>query len=179
MQLVVGLGNPGTRYTKTRHNVGFMVLDSICSRWELKPNLGACIYKQGQVLYIKPQTFMNLSGTAVQAVCHYFKIPPADIIIIYDDKDIVFGKTRFRQGGTAGGHNGMKSISASLGTEDIARLKVGIAPAEPTLPINDTADYVLAKFSAAELEALPDIITETKTKLETWLNKKIPTDPNV
>jgi len=169
MRLVVGLGNPGARYAKTRHNVGFMVLNALCPRFELKPALGASVCKLADVLYVKPQTFMNLSGTAVQAVAHYYKIPTADILVIYDDKDIAFGKVRFRQDGSSGGHNGMKSIIAQLGTEQIARIKVGVAPTEPTTAIFDTADYVLSKFTAAELTALPEIIDTTKTRLATWL----------
>lgn len=169
MRLVVGLGNPGTRYAKTRHNVGFMFLDTLCERWELKANLGGSICKQGSVFYLKPQTFMNISGAAVQAVAHYYKIPPSAIVAIYDDKDIAFGNVRFRQNGSSGGHNGMKSIITCLGTEAIARIKIGVAPADTAGLIDDTANYVLSKFSTTELAHLPAIFESVQSRLTNWL----------
>jgi PTH1 family peptidyl-tRNA hydrolase len=171
MQLVVGLGNPGTRYAKTRHNVGFMLLNSLCDRWELKANLGAVVCKRGRVLYAKPQTFMNLSGVAVTALARYFKTAICDIIVVYDDKDMTFGKIRYRADGSSGGHNGMKSIIASLGTEQIARLKIGVAPTMTDVKINDTAEYVLAKFTAVEAAALPTVLQTAQVRLDGWLNK--------
>lgn len=169
MRLVVGLGNPGTRYAKTRHNVGFMFLNTLCRQWELKPHFGGSVCKKDAVLYLKPQTFMNVSGSAVQAMAHYYKIPATDIIVIYDDKDIAFGNVRFRQDGSSGGHNGMKSIIACLGTETIARIKIGIAPTDSSAMIADTADYVLGKFSTTELEQLPTIFESVQSRLMSWL----------
>lgn len=175
MRLVVGLGNPGRQYIQTRHNVGFMVVDKIIAgtslKWELRPSWGASVAKYKNVLYLKPMTYMNLSGSAVMVVSKYYKIPPADLLVIYDDKDLPLGTVRFRTQGSAGGHRGMQSIIGCLGTTEIARLKVGIAPTDNQV-IPDTADFVLARFSKEEQAQLPDIIEQTQQKLTEWLNPK-------
>lgn len=176
MRLVVGLGNPGRQYVNTRHNVGFMVVDKIINqaelKWELRPSWGASLAKYKNILYLKPMTYMNLSGSAVLVVSQYYKIPHPDILVIYDDKDLPLGTVRYRVQGSAGGHRGMQSIISCLGTEKIARFKIGIAPADGQLT-QDTADFVLARFSKEEQERLPEIITETQQKLSEWLQPSI------
>lgn len=162
MNLIIGLGNPGKHYETTRHNIGFRVLDSICSDWTLNKRCQALVCKKNDVVYAKPQTFMNVSGVSVKKLCQFFKIELKDIIVVYDDKDLPFGTLRFRTTGSSGGHNGMKSIIAELGTQDIPRLRIGIA-GEAT--IHDTADFVLAKFTKVEEKSLPEIIEQAQHRL--------------
>lgn len=164
MKLVVGLGNPGKQYTYTRHNIGFRILDSIVSDWQLMPKASALICKQGDVIYAKPQTFMNLSGASVLALIQYYKIDPLNMLVIYDDKDIPFGTLRFRATGSSGGHNGMNSIIPSLGTQEFPRLRFGIATEE--MEKYDTADFVLAKFTKEEEKQLPEIIEQAVEEIE-------------
>ncbi|MFA5994909.1 MAG: aminoacyl-tRNA hydrolase [Patescibacteria group bacterium] len=158
MKLIVGLGNPGKQYEKTRHNIGFRVLDEICDNWTLQKSCQALICKNDTIIYAKPQTFMNLSGLAVKKLWQFYKIEIKDILVVYDDKDLPFGKLRFRTKGSSGGHNGMNSIIAELGTSEFPRLRIGIAPTDSQTIIHDTADYVLAKFSKEEEKLLPEII---------------------
>ncbi len=170
MKLIVGLGNPGEKYSHTRHNIGFRVLDSIVNElsgnWTLMTKCSALIHKVGDSIYAKPQTFMNLSGSSVAALLHYYKIDFTDCVIVYDDKDMKFGTMRERATGSSGGHNGMNSIIGVLGTKDIARLKIGVAPADDDVEMYDTADYVLGKFTKEEEKALPEIIAEAVKKLQ-------------
>ncbi len=171
MKLIVGLGNPGKQYITTRHNIGFRVLDSLTSDWILHKRCNALIHKTDSIIYAKPQTFMNLSGQSVKNLCRFYKVSPPDIIMVYDDKDLLFGKLRWRESGSSGGHNGIKSIITELGTEAIARLKIGIAQANMQ---SDTANFVLAKFTSEEEQSLPNIIEQAKTRLNETINKKHP-----
>ncbi|MBI2415064.1 MAG: aminoacyl-tRNA hydrolase [Candidatus Kerfeldbacteria bacterium] len=171
MKLVVGLGNPGKQYARTRHNVGWRVLDAmVTADWKTVKNCQALIVKQADVLYAKPVTFMNESGIAVAALLHYYHLTTADLCIVYDDKDLPFGTIRFRNKGSAGGHNGMKSIIQHIGTENFARLRIGIAPDQSGMIIHDTADYVLSKFTTQEEQALPKIIEQACKKIKTPTN---------
>ena len=169
MKLIVGLGNVGAKYTFTRHNAGFMLADSIAlndnltfrenSRLKcLMTNLRDGI---NDFLIIKPTTFMNLSGEAVRAVMDYYKISNEDILIVYDDISLDLGKIRFRPNGSDGGHNGIKSVIQHLGTQDFARLKIGIGP-QPNLP---SEVYVLQNFSKEDLETLKDVLTTAKAAI--------------
>ena len=141
MKLIVGLGNIGQKYTFTRHNVGFMLADSIAlnnnltfrENSRLKCFMTNLRNGLDDYLIIKPTTFMNLSGEAVRAVVDYYKIPIEDVLIVYDDLSLELGKIRFRANGSDGGHNGIKSVIQHLGTKDITRLKIGIGP-QPNLP---------------------------------------------
>ena len=154
MKLVVGLGNIGKEYQNTRHNIGFMVLDSFLTGFSLEKKFQAYIKKetiQGMdVLFMKPTTYMNLSGIAVRKVVDYFKINIQDVLVVQDDLDLPFGMHRCRINSSSGGHNGIKSIIDSLGTKGFARLKIGIAHDKSM----DTKDYVLGSFSKKELEIL-------------------------
>ena len=153
--MIVGLGNPGREYDRTRHNVGFRVTDLLAE--ELRTKIDRLKFKalmrqvnwQGQkLLLVQPQTYMNLSGAAVSALATYYKIKPERIIVIFDDISLPVGKIRVRRDGSAGGHNGIKSILQSLGTDQFPRVKVGVG-AKPH-PDYDLADWVLSKFSAQE-----------------------------
>lgn len=148
MKLIVGLGNPGKQYEKTRHNSGFMVLDKIAEMLHVEINqkkfIGeyAQVHIQGKkVFLLKPQTFMNNSGDSVRAIMEYFDIDVEDVLLIYDDLDLPVGKIRLREQGSAGGQNGVKSVIRHLGTQEIKRIRVGIGK-DPLIP---TVDYVLGK----------------------------------
>ena len=166
MKLIVGLGNVGTKYTFTRHNAGFMLIDSIVlnAGLELHENSRLKCFmtkfnKNGEdFLLIKPTTFMNLSGEAVRAVSDYYKIRIEDVLIVYDDISLELGRIRFRPDGSDGGHNGIKSIIQHMGTKDIARLKIGIGP-QPNIP---SEVFVLQNFSKEELEKLKETLAIAK-----------------
>lgn len=162
IRLVVGLGNPGRRYAKTRHNAGFMVVDELARRlgsrsWreERLASVTDVVLGGATLLLIKPQTFMNLSGHAVLAYGSRAKSEPESILVVADDLDIPFGRLRLRPGGSAGGHNGLRSVATELQTESFARLRVGIGrPAE-----GDPIDYVLAPFTPDETANMPAIVS--------------------
>lgn len=154
MKLVVGLGNPTARYDKTRHNVGFEVIDALADKYNIALDTmkHKGMYGKGKidgqsVILLKPMTFMNLSGESVALVSSYYKVAPEDIIVIYDDINLDVGRLRIREKGSAGGHNGMKNIIAHLGTEEFPRLRIGVGMKPPKM---DLADYVLSHFSEDE-----------------------------
>ena len=152
MKMIVGLGNPGKEYENTRHNVGFMVLDSFVDDFVKENKFQAMISKKNidgeDVFFVKPLTFMNLSGIAVSKIASYYKIVPEDILFIQDDLDLPFGSYKLKIHSSSGGHNGIKSIISSLHTEGFCRLKIGIAHDERGAVI----DYVLGKFSKKDLQ---------------------------
>lgn len=164
VKLITGLGNIGDKYCFTRHNAGFMTID----RWALQENVSfksdsklKCFitkvkYNNEDILLIKPTTFMNLSGEAVRAVADYYKIPPEDIIIIYDDIALDFGRIRLRPSGSDGGHNGIKSIIKHLGTNKFDRIKIGIGP-----QIGPSENYVLQNFPKTQMEDLKTILDKS------------------
>lgn len=160
-KLIVGLGNPGDRYNFTRHNFGFLALDFYAKihglDWQASPKFGAIWMRHDDVFLIKPQEFYNDSGRAVQAFCHYYKIAPAQILVICDDFSLEFGKNRFREHGSAGGNNGLKSIIAHLGTENFPRLRLGTANDALRQKLGDT-DFVLGRFTGPEREQLPAVL---------------------
>ena len=153
--LIAGLGNPGPEYEKTRHNTGFMSLDLLAARLQVKVSkerfkaLTAQADFDGQrLLLMKPQTFMNASGIAIEAAAHFYKIPPERVLVLFDDISLPVGKIRVRKSGSAGGHNGIKSIIAMLHSEEFPRVKIGVG-AKPH-PDYDLADWVLSSFSKTE-----------------------------
>lgn len=156
--IIVGLGNIGKEYEATHHNVGFMVLDEVAKANNLTFKLekkhqafiAEYIYKGEKHLLIKPTTYMNNSGIAVRSVLDYYKKTPSDVFIIYDDLDLPLASLRIRKNGSAGGHNGIKSIIAHLSTQEFARARIGIKKEKE----QDTIDYVLSKFSKKELDIL-------------------------
>lgn len=162
MKVVVGLGNPGAKYEQTKHNVGFMCLDFYANKhnetFKFERKFNADVLKMGQLLLVKPQTFMNLSGEAVRKILDYYNIDLDDVLVIYDDLDLPFARIRLREQGGPGGHNGIKSIIQHVNTNDFKRLRVGI----DSNPMMEAADYVLSKFSKQELDKIVDVATTTK-----------------
>lgn len=157
MKLIVGLGNPGKEYAGTRHNCGFMVIDRLASKLNVDVDqnkfkgLYAKVKYHGEdIILLKPQTYMNLSGESVNAVMNFFKIDKEDLLVIYDDLDMPVGKLRLRKTGSAGGHNGIKNIIAHLNSQDFKRIRVGIDRHK----YMNVADYVLSCFSKVESEAI-------------------------
>jgi len=151
-RLVVGLGNPGRQYAGTRHNVGFDVVDLIASRlnarWEAAPRgIEALMARSANVILVKPLTFMNLSGGAIGGLLQFYKIALDDLLVIVDDVNLELGRLRTRSSGSAGGHNGLRSIIGSLGTDEFARMRLGVGRGDAR---RDLADHVLSKFDAAE-----------------------------
>lgn len=157
--LIVGLGNPGREYEKARHNAGFRSLDILAQKLGCKVDkakfqglYGQVNYNGKKLLLLKPQTFMNLSGRSVLQLSAFFHVPPQNIIVLFDDISLVPGALRIRKDGSAGGHNGIKSIIAELGSQDFPRVKIGVG-AKPH-PDYDLADWVLSAFSAQEEKVL-------------------------
>lgn len=157
--LIVGLGNPGPEYAKTRHNCGFRALDILAQKLGCKVDKGKFEGLYGQTTYeghklflLKPLTYMNLSGRSVLQLSAYFNIPPQRIVVIFDDISLDIGRLRIRSNGSAGGHNGIKSIISQLGSQDFPRVKVGVG-AKPN-PDFDLADWVLSAFSVSEEKTL-------------------------
>lgn len=157
MKLIVGLGNPGPRYEATRHNAGFLVVDALAEKHgiALDSEKFAGVVGQGQLLnesclFLKPMTFMNLSGRSVAQAARFYKIPVEDIIVIYDDVDVAIGSVKGRLGGGPGGHNGIRSMIAELGNPEFHRVKVGVGKPPKEWKI-DTADWVLGKLTTDEV----------------------------
>ena len=169
MKLIVGLGNPGKQYQKTRHNVGFAVLDQLhnllasekISSWDLSKKFNAeisgCTIKGNKIILLKPMTFMNESGIAVSLVAHFYKIPARDIIVVHDDKDIPLGEIKVQTNRGAAGHNGVTSLMQHLGTEAFTRVREGIRPANEKKMV-DVSKFVLDKFGLFEKKIVTDII---------------------
>lgn len=171
MKLIIGLGNPGSKYANTRHNTGFRAVDVLAgnTKWQADKKFSSQIVelkKNGaKIILAKPQTFMNESGRAARLLIDYYKIPLADILVIGDDLDLLLGQTRLRASGSAGGHNGLASIIAHLGTEHFARLRIGIAEEKTGKQDLLSEDYVLRPFSKGgeaiikkSLATLPEIL---------------------
>lgn len=175
MKMIVGLGNPGNKYNFTRHNAGFLVLDYYLVRqglgWEKKPKLGAVWAREGDVIFVKPQDFYNLSGLAVRAFARYYKIEASDILVVCDNFDLEFGKMRLRASGVAGGNNGLKSIDKELGTSTYAKLRIGTRNDETRQKLGDV-DFVLSRFTAEEKKRLPEVLEEAHEKIEGWIEAR-------
>ena len=171
MKLIVGLGNPDGKYQNTRHNVGFMALDTYANKNGItfktqKSFIGETYLGRGFIL-LKPLTYMNLSGNSVSLVAHYYHIEPKDILIISDDFNLPFLKTRLRESGSAGGHNGLKSIIASLNTEEFPRYRIGIGD-----PGDNSINFVLGNFSKENLEALKEVFNKTCELIDDFIKGK-------
>lgn len=159
---MVGLGNPDKRYEKTRHNTGFMALDAIAASLPVSVNkkkfdalTGEAVIAGERVLLMKPQTYMNLSGVAVEKAASFYKIPPERIIVLFDDISLPVGRLRIRRKGSHGGHNGIRSIIDYLGSDNFPRVKIGVG--EKPRPEYDLADWVLSAFKQEELKAIQEI----------------------
>lgn len=158
MKLIIGLGNPGNKYKKTRHNIGFMVIDEITTNFQFpifnfksifNAEISKKILKNQKIILVKPQTFMNNSGRAVKAIIDYYKITTEDIIVIHDDIDLDLGEIKMQQDRSSAGHNGVQSIIDSIGTKDFTRIRIGIKPINKEISI-DTEKFVLQKFTKEE-----------------------------
>ncbi len=177
LHLIVGLGNPGQEYAQTRHNAGFEVVKELLRRHSFgdkKASKLAHAYRGSvrgkQVLMIKPLTFMNLSGNAVQHFVSYFKVPLDHLLVVYDDFALPLGRLRMRANGSAGGQNGLKSIIACLGTEAIPRLRIGIGPVPDGW---DPADFVLSRFRKDEEKLWNETLTRAADCVESWLERGV------
>lgn len=174
MKLIVGLGNPGKDYENTRHNVGFMAISSFADKYNiefkdnksLKGAIGHANINGEKVILLKPMTYMNLSGDSVLLVKNYYKVDIKDIIVINDDLDMPTGKVRYRAKGSAGGHNGLKSIIGNLHSEEFQRIKIGIDRSK-VIPV---VDYVLSKFSKEDLVNLSDAFKKVIIGLEAFIS---------
>lgn len=174
--LLVGLGNPGEEYELTRHNAGFIAIDAfVNANSEMEPWIGKKTLKaevstgrigETRVIAIKPTTFMNLSGEAVQAVAQFYKIPPDSIVVIHDELDVDFGNIRLRQGGGSAGHNGIKSVTQHIG-ENYGRIRIGIGPKDPERMPSES--FVLQDFSPKQQEQLPNMIREVNAILSEYI----------
>jgi peptidyl-tRNA hydrolase, PTH1 family len=182
--LVVGLGNPGKEYDGTRHNIGFAAIDEFVAANDFQPwihkkdlrcEMTSARLGSTQVIAVKPTTFMNLSGEAVQAVAHFYKIPAERILAIYDEIDIEFGQIRLRTGGSSAGHNGVKSLIQHI-SEDFGRIRIGVGPKVPEQI--DSADFVLAKFSNEQRAQLKNLTRETTAILSEYVfsDGQLPTE---
>ena len=182
-RLIVGLGNPGETYRDTRHNIGFMVLDEIARRMgaafrEEKRWSGLVAKFTGGYL-LKPLTFMNDSGRSVQSVGHFYKASPAQTLVVYDDVDLPLGRLRFRTSGSAAGHNGIRSLIASLGSDEFPRLKVGISPADGRPAGERMVGHVLGKFRDEEQPALQTVIQRAADAVLSAVDRGLETAMNV
>ena len=183
--LIVGLGNPGNEYELTRHNAGYICLDDFVEKiegmepWVAKKSLKCLISigKAGEsrIIAIKPTTFMNLSGEAVQAVVQFYKIAPDNILVLHDELDVDFGNIRLRQGGSSAGHNGIKSVTQYIG-EDYGRIRIGVGPKKPARIKSES--FVLQNFSEEEQEQLPNLTREVNAILSEYIygNQQLPQD---
>lgn len=181
--LVVGLGNPGSEYERTRHNVGFMVADALAERvggrFAVHKKSGADLIQARldgrQVLIAKPRSFMNVSGRPVAALAKFFSVPPTEVIVVHDELDLPFGAVRLKRGGGEGGHNGLRSVSAALTTKDYLRVRFGIGRPPGR---QDPADFVLKPFAAVERKEVPVIVEQAADAVELLLRVGLETAQN-
>ncbi len=182
ISLIVGLGNPGAEYEHTRHNIGFMAIDRLAKAWDIslgkekrfygvfgEGRLSRQMLTGNKIRLLKPTTYMNASGQSVRACADWFKCSPSQILVIYDDMDLPLGKLRLRPSGSAGGHNGIKSIISHLGTQDFPRLRLGIGRANKAGD-GSVTNHVLGGFSGAENKLLPDILQFAEATVDSILN---------
>ncbi|HBQ26757.1 MAG TPA: aminoacyl-tRNA hydrolase [Syntrophomonas sp.] len=175
MKVIVGLGNPGRKYSDTRHNIGFRVLEEIARRSSIEKEesrfnaiIGHIRIGGEKVLLVKPLTYMNLSGKTVQPLARWFKLNLSDLIIIYDDMDLPPGALRLRAQGGSGGHKGMASIIERLGTQEFARIRIGIGR-----PNNEAINWVLGRFSPSEQKLMEEVISQAVAAVECWIKQGI------
>ncbi len=173
MKLIVGLGNPGRKYAGTRHNVGFDVVDALAARhgveWEAAPAEALIAkWRSAGVLIVKPLTFMNLSGFAVGDLLRYFKVELPDLLVVVDEAQLELGRLRTRGSGSAGGHNGLKSLIEQLGTEEFARLRLGVGRGDAR---RDLADHVLATFDKDEQPIMAEAIAKAADAAEVFVSE--------
>ncbi len=175
MHLIVGLGNPGAEYAKTRHNAGFILVERLAEQWKSSwanerkfvSHIAKAECNGGKVLLCEPQTFMNLSGEAVGALVKYYQLPLEKILIVVDDADLPLGEIRLRPGGGSGGHHGLESVTQHLGSREYARLRIGIGRKNEARQITG---HVLGKFAAEENALLEKVLERAAGQMECWLS---------
>ncbi|HEY4433344.1 MAG TPA: aminoacyl-tRNA hydrolase [Candidatus Cybelea sp.] len=170
--MVVGLGNPGPEYAATRHNVGFVVVDELARRygitpWKKKDAAQQAFDSARRIVFVKPTSFMNLSGTPVRLISSWYRTPPSGVLVVSDDMDLPFGKLRMRAGGGHGGHNGLRSVIATIG-EGFPRLRIGVGR-----PEFDSIDHVLGRFNDTERRVLRGIVDAAADAIALWLDEGI------
>jgi PTH1 family peptidyl-tRNA hydrolase len=177
MYLIVGLGNPGAEYERTRHNLGFMLIDKLAAeaggavkRSECRSLIGRALIEDKRAMLVKPQTYMNLSGEAVGCLTKKYELNADSVMVISDDLALPFGSIRLRQRGSAGGHNGLKSIIGALGTNEFIRLRIGI---QPEHPLSDAKTFVLNEFNRSETESLPQLLARAAEAVHSVLGDGI------
>jgi PTH1 family peptidyl-tRNA hydrolase len=178
MFLIVGLGNPGRDYAKTRHNAGFLLVEKLADNWsaswtaEKKFSSRLARDERGGSRFVlcQPQTFMNASGEAVRALADYFRLPPEKILLVVDDADLPFGEIRLRSSGSSGGHHGLESVEEQLGTRDFSRLRIGIGRKDDSRQITN---YVLGKFAENETDLLEKVLSRCAEQTECWASEGI------
>lgn len=182
MYIIAGLGNPGKEYDGSRHNVGFMTLDTLADRYQIdirekahKALIGKGMIEGNKVILVKPQTYMNLSGESIRSVMDYYKTEPSEFIVIYDDISLEPGQIRIRKKGSAGGHNGIKNIIAHLGTQEFPRIRIGVGEKPPRM---DLADYVLSRFPKEEKEEMEQAFRDGAAAAVSMMNEGIDTAMN-
>ncbi len=177
-QLIVGLGNPGSKYEQTRHNVGFMAIDRLAKTWQINLTenrkfqgfFGEGTAANQKIRLLKPTTYMNLSGQSIRAIVDWYKLPPESVMVIYDDMDLPIGRLRIRLSGSAGGQNGMKSAIAHLGTQNFPRLRIGIGRAKPD---SGAVSHVLGTFAPNEKGAIDEVLDLTVSAIELSLKQGV------
>lgn len=176
--LIVGLGNPGAEYTKTRHNAGFLVVEKLAARWKadwsapkkFHSRIARVERGERRVLLCQPQTFMNASGEAVRALADFYQVPLSQLLVIVDDADLPLGELRMRERGSSGGHHGLESIEQHLASREYARLRIGIGRKDGAREITD---HVLGRFNVAEAKLMEKVLTAAADQLECWLDAGI------
>jgi len=175
MKVIVGLGNPGKKYAQTRHNLGFMVLDELAERHGLQFKAGRGAYLESRMpdgsLLVKPMTYMNLSGQVLADVARRYPLNPRETLLIHDDLDVDFGRLKIRPTGSAGGHNGLKSVFSVMGTQDIPRIKIGINT--PERRQTDAEVYVLKPFLPEERETVKEMVQKAANAAELFLKEDL------
>ena len=177
MKVIVGLGNPGKEYAKTKHNVGFMFIEYLENKYGFEVSkkfedslICETKFENEKVVFVKPQTYMNLSGNAVQKIKKWYKLENSDILVIFDDLDIPFETIRYRQKGSGGTHNGMKNIIECLNSQEIPRIKIGIGGLKHEN--EDLKNFVLSRFNKENIERLEKVFEEAEIKLKEFLSSK-------
>ena len=179
LYLIVGLGNPGSKYARTRHNAGFRVVERLAKRWQaswsadekFNSRLAHAEHASRRVLLCEPETYMNQSGAAVGKLAEYFRVPPGHLLVVLDDADLPFGEIRLRPRGSSGGHHGLESIEERLGTREYARLRIGIG--RTASAVREITNHVLGQFSAEEAALLRKILDRAGDQVECWLREGI------
>ncbi|HEY5233380.1 MAG TPA: aminoacyl-tRNA hydrolase [Verrucomicrobiae bacterium] len=176
--LIVGLGNPGAEYAKTRHNAGFLLVEKLAANWrcdwandkKFRARIAKTDRNGGRILLCEPQTFMNLSGETVGPLKDFYQLPMKQLMVAVDDADLPFGEIRLRKSGSSGGHHGLESIEQHLSSREFARLRIGIGRKDGSREITN---YVLGKFDSSENELLKKVLERASDQVETWLEAGI------